>query len=107
MKKLPMIALIALAVAGPALAGSSRALDELAEQSGLRERELRMLAGAPSAFAEYRTSYRELARKAKARGLDLRSQAVLERHARELDRAVAFSMKVDSRRLRSDSIAAR
>jgi hypothetical protein len=48
-----------------------------------------------------------LARKAKARGLDLRSQAVLERHARELDRAVAFSIKVDSRRLRSESIAAR
>jgi hypothetical protein len=51
-------ALAALLMSGAALAGSSQInLAELAERANLRERDVRMVLGAPVAFAEYRTSY--------------------------------------------------
>jgi hypothetical protein len=94
--------LTALAAAGAASAGPGASIERLAGETGLREREVRMLAGAPSAFAEYRTSYRRLSQDAARRGLDLRSLALIARHARELDRAVAFSLRADARRGHGD-----
>jgi hypothetical protein len=90
--------LLALCLGGFATGAGANPITAIADDHGLREREVRMLAGAPSAFAEYRTSYRRLAREAAARGLDLRSRAVLARHARELERAVAWQLRADARR---------
>ena len=106
MNKRMIAMLLAVSLSGAAFAASANSIERIASETGLREREVRMLAGAPSAFAEYRTSYRNLQRKAAAKGLDLRSTTVIERHARELDRAVAFSMKVDARQLRAQRVAA-
>ena len=51
--------LIVLACLVPfAAAADEYAVEREAEASGLTKRELRMLAGAPSTYAEYRTSYR-------------------------------------------------
>ena len=51
--------LIALACLVPfAAAADEYAVEREAEASGLTKRELRMIAGAPSSYAEYRTSYR-------------------------------------------------
>jgi hypothetical protein len=91
--------LFTLCLSGAAAAGGVDPIATIAGDHDLREREVRMLAGAPSAFAEYRTSYRRLAQAAAARGLDLRSRTVIARHARELDRAVAFSLKAELRRM--------
>lgn len=102
----PAIAFLALALAGGAAAGPNE-LSRIAGDAGLREREVRMLAGAPSAYAEYRTSYRRLSEQTARRGLDLRSLAVIERHGRELDRATALSMKVEARRAAPALVAAR
>ncbi|MCE3004832.1 MAG: hypothetical protein LW860_19380 [Xanthomonadaceae bacterium] len=104
--RLPAL-LFALCAAGAATAGPAHGVRELAAEAGLREREVRMLAGAPSAFAEYRTSYRRLSEQAARRGLDLRAQAAIERHARALDRAVAFSMRADARPPRPVLVAGR
>ena len=41
-----------------AAAADEYAVEREAEASGLTKRELRMIAGAPSSYAEYRTSYR-------------------------------------------------
>jgi hypothetical protein len=90
--------LFGLCISGATVAAGTNAITAIAHGHGLREREVRMLAGAPSSFAEYRTSYRRLAREAAARGLDLRSRAVIARHARDLERAVAFSIRADARR---------
>ncbi|HVF35603.1 MAG TPA: hypothetical protein VND91_09815 [Candidatus Saccharimonadia bacterium] len=50
---------IALLCLSPALATADEyAVEREAAASGLKPRELRMLAGAPSTYAEYRTSYR-------------------------------------------------
>ena len=50
---------LALLCLAPALAGADEyAVEREAAASGLKPRELRMLAGAPSTYAEYRTSYR-------------------------------------------------
>ena len=50
---------IALLCLSPALAcADESAVESEAAASGLKARELRMLAGAPSSYAEYRTSYR-------------------------------------------------
>jgi hypothetical protein len=105
--KLSLVALLVALVPAAAIAAPQGDLGSLAAQSGLRERDLRMLAGAPTAFAEYRTSYRELSRRAAARGLDLRSLAVIERHARELDRATALAIRFDARAVPAASVAAR
>lgn len=99
--------LLALAAAGGAAAAGPAELSRIAGEAGLREREVRMLAGAPSAFAEYRTSYGRLSEQVSRRGLDLRSLAAIERHARELDRATALSMKLDARRAAPERLAAR
>lgn len=99
--------LFALTAAGAASAGPAASIERLAGEAGLREREVRMLAGAPSAYAEYRTSFRRLSEQAVRRGLDLRSLAAIERHARELDRAVAFSMRADARRAPAVLVAGR
>lgn len=98
---------LALGAAGSAVAAGPNDLSRIAGETGLREREVRMLAGAPSAYAEYRTSFRRLSERAARRGLDLRSLAVIERHARELDRATSFSMKFDARRVATARFAAR
>lgn len=50
---------IALLCLSPALASADEsAVESEAAASGLKARELRMLAGAPTSYAEYRTSYR-------------------------------------------------
>lgn len=50
---------IALLCLVPFLAAADEyAVEREADASGLTKRELRMLAGAPSTYAEYRTSYR-------------------------------------------------
>src|SRR5688572_18472771 len=50
---------LALCCLTPTLAlADEYAVEREAEASGLTKRELRMLAGAPSTYAEYRTSYR-------------------------------------------------
>ena len=49
---------IALLAFVPALAAADEyAVEREAEASGITKRELRMLAGAPTTYAEYRTSY--------------------------------------------------
>jgi hypothetical protein len=64
MKMRLMMAAIALCVAGVATAGTSRVdVDAIAQESGLTVRQVRMVLGTPSSFAEYRTSYRESERK--------------------------------------------
>lgn len=50
------IACIALFVAGPALAGADP-ISQLADQTGLSERKVRMIVGARTAYAEYRYTY--------------------------------------------------
>ncbi len=63
-----MFFLLALALTGPALAEPSD-IQRLARDAGLSDRQLRMMMGAPSGFAEYRTSYamlRERLRRAEA-----------------------------------------
>jgi hypothetical protein len=79
-----------------ALGGSASANDTIADiagQAGLSERQVRMAIGAPSAWAEYRTSYLRTKSALRARGLDERALAVIERHQREIDRAVEISMR--------------
>jgi hypothetical protein len=98
--------LFTLCAAAAAVAAPSR-VTALAGETGLREREVRMLAGAPSAYAEYRTSFRRLSEQAARRGLDLRTLAAIDRHARELDRAVALSMRADARPSRPVLVAGR
>jgi hypothetical protein len=49
---------IALLAFAPAVAAADEyAVEREAEASGITKRELRMLAGAPATYAEYRTSY--------------------------------------------------
>jgi hypothetical protein len=105
--RISLATLVFVSAATVAQAAPQDDLASLAAQSGLRERELRMLAGAPSAFAEYRTSYRALSRRAADRGLDLRSLAVIDRHARELDRAAALAIRFDARPVPVASVAVR
>jgi hypothetical protein len=77
---------LALCCLVPTLAlADEYAVEQEAEASGLTKRELRMLAGAPSTYAEYRTSYRIARDK-------LRREAYAEvapvRRARAADREV-------------------
>ena len=52
------ICLLALALTpGPALAGSSLQIRDLAAATGLSERQVQMVVGGRTAYAEYRTSY--------------------------------------------------
>jgi hypothetical protein len=51
-------AFAALLLSGTVSAGERVDIDALAEQSGLSARQVRMVLGAPTAFAEYRTSYK-------------------------------------------------
>jgi hypothetical protein len=51
------LTLVALSLAVSAYAGSDDALQAAADDNGLSLREMRMLAGAPSTHASYRTSY--------------------------------------------------
>jgi len=46
-----------LAVSAAASANEQIDIPSIAQQTGLTERQVRMALGAPSAFAEYRTSY--------------------------------------------------
>lgn len=52
------IALALLCLVPVLAAADEYAVEREADASGLTKRELRMLAGAPSTYAEYRTSYR-------------------------------------------------
>lgn len=51
-----LLAAVGVAIAAPALAQEDP-IALLAQKSGLREREVRMLVGGRTAFAEYRTTY--------------------------------------------------
>ncbi len=56
MKRIALVAGLALV---PMLAfADESAVEEEAEAQGLTKREMRMLSGAPTSYAEYRTSYR-------------------------------------------------
>ena len=58
MKRKFEICLLALALTtGPALAGSSLQIRDLAAATGLSERQVQMVVGGRTAYAEYRTSY--------------------------------------------------
>ena len=63
MKRKFEICLLALALTpGLALAGSSLQIRDLAAATGLSERQVQMVVGARTAFAEYRTSYDRIER---------------------------------------------
>lgn len=58
--RLIAVALLALSLTGPALAGGATDtvdIAALAERANLTERQVRMVLGKPTAFSEYRTSY--------------------------------------------------
>jgi hypothetical protein len=51
---------VGLAAAGTASAADADVeIEDIRAETGLREREVRMMIGAPSSYAEYRTSYRQ------------------------------------------------
>jgi hypothetical protein len=52
-----MLALGLVSFAGAASAGSDDDIRAMAVDAGLTDREMRMIMGAPSSYAEYRTSY--------------------------------------------------
>lgn len=58
-RKILLIAAVSALLAAGAAAARSPDIGALAEQSGLTERQVRMVLGAPVAFAEYRSSYRD------------------------------------------------
>jgi hypothetical protein len=63
MKRKIETCLLALALTpGLALAGSSLQIRDLAAATGLSERQVQMVVGARTAFAEYRTSYDRIER---------------------------------------------
>jgi hypothetical protein len=63
MKRKLETCLLALALTpGLALAGSSLQIRDLAAATGLSERQVQMVVGARTAFAEYRTSYDRIER---------------------------------------------
>lgn len=64
MKMRTMVAAMLLVASGAASAGD-RSVDvqAIARESGLSERQVRMVLGSPSGFAEYRTSFRNSERK--------------------------------------------
>jgi hypothetical protein len=80
-------------VALSAVAGANDPISELANQTGLRDREVKMVLGKPTSYAEYRTSYLRAKHTLKAPSLNERSQAVIERNQREIDRAVEIAMR--------------
>ena len=57
MKMRLLVVLVAALASGTAMAGGREDIQTLAEQSGLTERQVRMVLGTPTAFSEYRTSY--------------------------------------------------
>jgi hypothetical protein len=57
MKIRMVAAMVGALLAVPAFAGGDRALEQAAEENDLSVREMRMLAGAPTSYASYRTSY--------------------------------------------------
>lgn len=57
MKVRCMLALGLVTFAGAASAGSDEDIRAMAIDAGLTDREMRMIMGAPSSYAEYRTSY--------------------------------------------------
>lgn len=99
--------LLVLGFSSIALADTTASVEEVAEDAGLRAREVQMLAGAPSAFAEYRTSYFRVRDQAISRGLDPRTLAIQSRHQHAIDRAVSFALRSDSFRTRRTLVAAR
>ncbi|MCE3002319.1 MAG: hypothetical protein LW860_06400 [Xanthomonadaceae bacterium] len=66
---------LGIIAATPSIADSTQALDDLAADTGLTERELRMALGARTAFAEYRTSRDRVLRRVE-RALEARAAAV-------------------------------
>jgi len=52
-----LIAALALVLGSGAAVADTQAIRDEAEINGLSEREMRMLSGAPSSYANYRTSY--------------------------------------------------
>jgi hypothetical protein len=80
--------LAAVLLAGGANAGERVDIEALAQQSGLTARQVRMVLGAPTAFAEYRTSYRQAREKLRAAIGDeqLESLAASYREASRADR---------------------
>ena len=78
--KLKVLAVLALAF-GATTAGAAELLDvsDVAARTGLTERQVRMALGAPTSFAEYRTSFRIAEHKVK--------QVLGEKQYRELAEA--------------------
>lgn len=97
-KSLGIATLLALCCAPAVANAASSELAEMAREAGVTERQYRMLVGASSSYAEYRTSYGHLRRQ-------LQRAAMREAHELETLEAVEAAQATASPRAEAETYA--